>query len=94
MKIKKAIGRILLVIILLIPFFIYPVLGAKKQAQNENQTVISQEAEEKDKDENGLGITWQTIALGGVAVTAGMLRMRHAKKLREAGLDEMEARQS
>lgn len=94
MDVKKTIRRILIVIVLLIPFFIYPVLGAKKQAQNENKTVTSQETDEKNKDENGLGITWQTIVLGGVAVTTGALRVRHIKKLREAGLDEMEARQS
>lgn len=90
---KRSVITVLLVIIFLLPFFTYPMLASKK---TQTQQVVagedreSTEAQVKALGNSGKLITWQTVALGVIAATAGVLRFRHIRKMRESSWNEYE----
>lgn len=93
---KKLIPVVVLGLLLVCTFLIYPMIGQKRATQAETGTsqsvqVSGEEAAQSAKP--ALKFTWKTAVLGVIAVTAGVLRFRHGRKLREKSWDEFEAGQ-
>lgn len=88
---KKILIRIVIIAILCTPFLIYPYMRVQKDRQD--QTIvetqgIEAESGQSDSTNDDMKITWETIALLGIAGGAGALRYRHAKQMRQSVLDE------
>lgn len=92
---KKILIKVLIVVVLCAPFFLYPYMRIQKDRQQEQTAVTemqstedSAEASADNRDKDKMKVTWETIVLFGIAAGAGALRYRHAKQMREAAREE------
>ncbi len=83
MKNRRILLGIVLVLLLMIPIAVYPVLGNRKAQEQEAAVTQVVGETSKEKDSGKGAITGQTILLGMVAATAGVLRYRHMRQMRE-----------
>lgn len=92
---KKYLVRILLVVVLCVPFFIYPYLRIQKDRQQEQAAVTETQMMDNDtgqaensRSRDRMKVTWETVVLFGIAAGAGALRFRHAKQMRESAREQ------
>lgn len=86
----KTFGLVILAMLLVSTLLIYPMLARQNRGKEvpENpstQTEVTASAEEK---EDGLKFTWKTAVLGGIALSAGVLRVRHRSNMRSKAWDD------